>query len=251
MGGLSHYFENEGIPTTSVSLIRAHTERLRPPRALAVPFELGRPFGAPGEPEFQRRVLGACLELFERKSGPVLEDFPDAPPGADADADSEGWACPVSFAAPPAQLGDAEIVEQALMQEIGLLKPWYDEAVRTQKRSGFGISGMTPDEIAGFLAGFVVDPASSEPPYAGEPIGTGFKRMADDLRYYYIQAAIARPDARTTDVEVANWLWGETTLGQVLIAVRDYAMDCDEPSLKRLAPTAMVPTHQRHRTKHG
>ena len=59
------------------------------------------------------------------------------------------------------------------------------------------------------------------------------------------------PDARTTDVEVANWLWGETTLGQVLIAVRDYAMDCDEPSLKRLAPTAMVPIHQRHRTKHG
>ncbi len=87
MGGLSHYFENEGIPTTSVSLIREHTERLRPPRALAVPFELGRPFGAPGEPDFQRRVLSACLELFVRKTGPVLEDFPDAPPGADADSE--------------------------------------------------------------------------------------------------------------------------------------------------------------------
>ncbi len=253
MGALSHYFEEEGIPTTSPSLIREHTERLHPPRALVVPFELGRPFGAPDEPEFQRRVLTACLELFERKSGPVLEDFPDAPPGADdeAEGDGEGWACPVSFAAPPGELGDAEIVERALMQEIGILRPWYEEAVRTQKRSGFGISGKTPEEIVRFLAGFVIDPGAVAPPYADETLGTGFKRMADDLRYYYIQAAIARPDARISDVEVANWLWGETTLGQVLIAIRDYAMECDEPSLKRLAPTTMVPSHQRYRTKNG
>ncbi len=214
-------------------------------------FELGRPFGAPGEPEFQRRVLTACLELFERKSGPVLEDFPDLPPGADDGADAEGWTCPVNFAQPPGDVGDAEIVYQALAQEIGLLKPWHDEAVRIHKRSGFGISGKTPDEIARFLAAVVAGPACVEPPYPGEPIGTGFKRMADDLRYYYIQAAIARPDARTSDVEVANWMWGETTLGQVLIAIRDYAMECDEPSLKRLAPTTMVPSHQRFRTRHG
>lgn len=251
MGGLSHYFEDEGIPTTSVSLIRAHTERLHPPRALAVPFELGRPFGAPDEPEFQRRVLRACLELFERESGPVLEDFPDTPPGAGDAADLEGWTCPVSFAQPPGDVGDAGIVEHALTREIALLKPWYDDAVRNQKRSGFGISGKTPDEIARFLAALVADPAGCAPPYPDEPIGTGFKRMADDLRYYYIQAAIARPDSRTSDVEVANWLWGETTLGKVLIAIRDYAMDCDEPSLKRLAPTTMVPSHQRFRTRHG
>jgi hypothetical protein len=37
----------------------------------------------------------------------------------------------------------------------------------------------------------------------------------------------------------------------VLIAIRDHAMECDEPSLKRLAPTTMVPSHQRFRTKHG
>lgn len=132
-----------------------------------------------------------------------------------------------------------------------MLTSWYEEAVRAQGRSGFGISGKTPDEIARFLAGFVVDPAETEPPYADEAIGTGFKRMADDLRYYYIQAAIARPGAQISDIEVGNWLWGETTLSQVLVAIRDYAMDCAEPSLARLAPTAMVPNHQRFRTKDG
>ena len=66
MSGLAHYIEAEGIPTTSISLVRKHSEEMKPPRALAVPFELGRPFGAPNEPDFQRRVLRAVLDLLER-----------------------------------------------------------------------------------------------------------------------------------------------------------------------------------------
>lgn len=251
MGGLAHYLESEGIPTTSISLIRKHTEEIKPPRALAVPFELGRPYGAPNDPDLQRRVLRACLDLFERPSGPVLEDFPDPAPATSEEQETEGWACPVNFAPPSDRLTDADLVYRALMREIDLLRPWYEEAVKTHKRGLTGISGKKPEEIARFLADFVADPDGTLPPYAGEPIGTGFKRMADDLRYFYMQSAIARPDGRIRDVDLGNWLWGETTLGRVLIAVRDYAMETDEPSLKRLAPTAMVPTHQRHRTKHG
>jgi len=123
--------------------------------------------------------------------------------------------------------------------------------VKNYKRSAFGISRKTTEEIARFLADFVIDPEGQEPPIAGETIGVGFKRMADDIRYFYSEAAIARPDQRTRDLDVANWLWGETTLGKVLVIIRDYAMETEEPSLKALAPTAMVPTHQRHRTQHG
>ncbi len=251
MGGLAHIIEDEGIPTTHISLIRTHTEKMKPPRALAVPFELGRPLGAPNEPEFQRRVLLETLRLFERPSGPVLEDFPDAPPGTGDDTDTEGWACPVNFAPPADDLGDADRVYQALMQEVNLLRPWYAEAVKTLGRSMFGISGSTPEEIARVIADVLVDPAGTAPPIAGEALGTGFKRMADDMRYFYTEAAIARPDRRRTDVDVANWLWGETTLGKVLVAIRDESMDSEDASLKALAVTAMVPTHQRHRTKHG
>ena len=58
--------------------MRENTERMQLPRFLWVPFELGRPFGAPNEPDFQRRVLRAALALLERDDGPViLEDFPD------------------------------------------------------------------------------------------------------------------------------------------------------------------------------
>lgn len=250
MGGLAHILEDEGIPTTHISLIRTHTEKIKPPRALAVPFELGRPLGAPNEPDFQRRVLQDCLELLERPSGPVLEDFPDVPPGEDEE-EAHGWACPVNFAPPIDDVSDADLIYQALSQEVNLLRPWYEEAVKNYKRSAFGISGKTPEEIARFIADFVIDPEGQEPPIAGETIGVGFKRMADDLRYFYTEAAIARPDQRTRDLDVANWLWGETTLGKVLVLIRDHAMETEEPSLKALAPTAMVPTHQRHRTQHG
>jgi hypothetical protein len=40
-----------------ISLVREHTEKINPPRALWVPFELGRPVGPPDEPAFQRRVF--------------------------------------------------------------------------------------------------------------------------------------------------------------------------------------------------
>ena len=75
MGGLAHYLEDEGIPTTQISLIREHTLQIHPPRALWVPFELGHPLGAPNEPELQTRVLRGVLRLLERETGPVLEDW--------------------------------------------------------------------------------------------------------------------------------------------------------------------------------
>src|SRR6056297_1984658 len=111
---------------------------MRLPRFLWVPFELGRPFGAPHEPEFQRRVLHDALALLERSDGPVvLEDFPDDAP---AGADETVWACPVSFA--PAASEEPGLVEaaaegdDAAVQDIRLaaddLRTWYLHAAAQQ-----------------------------------------------------------------------------------------------------------------------
>jgi len=50
--GLAHFFEDEGISTVVIALVREHAEAIRAPRALWVPFELGRPLGAPNEAAF-------------------------------------------------------------------------------------------------------------------------------------------------------------------------------------------------------
>lgn len=251
MGGLAHYLEEEGIPTTQIALIRKHAEEIKPPRALAVPFELGRPLGGPNEPDFQRRVLRDCLELLERESGPVLEDFPDNPPGTD-EAQPEGWACPVNFAAPVQDMSDEELLTQTLLQELSLLKPWYEESKQSRGgRTNFGVSGKAPEEIPAFLASLVVNREDTPSPIDGKPAALAFKHMADDIRYYYMESAIARPDGRVTDLDIGNWLWGETTLGKVLVEIRNWAMESDDKGFKALSVTAIVPTHQRHRTKHG
>ena len=74
------------MATVAISLIRPQTENTRPPRALWVPFELGRLFGPPSAAAFQKRVVLAALHMLERGNGPVvIEDFPDDDPRATQD----------------------------------------------------------------------------------------------------------------------------------------------------------------------
>ncbi len=130
MGALGHFLEREGIPTTGISLVREHTEKVRPPRALWVTFELGRPMGIPGDAPFQRRVVQAALDLLARTDGPLIADHPEhvAEP-----ADFTGWACPINLA--PAQI-------DSLAAEVDRLATWYDRAVAALSRTTVGVSGL-------------------------------------------------------------------------------------------------------------
>ena len=83
MGALGHFLERQGIATTGISLVREHTETIRPPRALWVTFELGRPLGIPDDAPFQRRVVKAALDLLARTDGPLIADYPEHVDGAD------------------------------------------------------------------------------------------------------------------------------------------------------------------------
>ena len=54
-------------------------ERVRPPRALWVPFRHGVPLDRPGDSARQLRVIEAALRMLERPSeaGPLIEDLPE------------------------------------------------------------------------------------------------------------------------------------------------------------------------------
>lgn len=51
------------------------TRKVRPPRALSVPWPLGFPLGEARAPALQRRVLLQLLALLPRLDVPVLEEF--------------------------------------------------------------------------------------------------------------------------------------------------------------------------------
>ena len=69
--------ERRGITTVVVQLLREIAERVRPPRALFVPFLHGYPLDTPGDPKRQHAVLEAALRLFEvgDATPPRLETF--------------------------------------------------------------------------------------------------------------------------------------------------------------------------------
>ena len=56
--------EQQGISTVVVQLLRLATEKVRPPRALFVPFRHGYPLDSPDDPEKQRAVITAALNLI-------------------------------------------------------------------------------------------------------------------------------------------------------------------------------------------
>jgi hypothetical protein len=69
--------EHRGISTVVLQLLREVAERVRPPRALFVPFRHGFPLEAPDEPDRQHAVIEAALQLLEDAtlSAPALVDY--------------------------------------------------------------------------------------------------------------------------------------------------------------------------------
>lgn len=243
MGGLSHYLEEEGLATTQISLIREHTERIKPPRALWVPFELGRPLGVPNDATFQKRVLKAALSLLEAPAGPILADFPEDVPGP---ADFTGWACPINLAEAKEEIEEGTAgVTSALIREIDFLMPWYDMAIQKRGRTTVGASGMNIQEVAQFLATFLHGQSNSSP-RDNLSVGEALKLASEDLKAFYLEAATAQPGEASSS-QLADWFWAETAAGKLLSELKAVCSKSSDPSIKMLGTSLLIPRNQEHR----
>ncbi len=246
MGALGQYIESEGVATTQISLIREHTAAIQPPRALWVPFILGRPFGVPNDPAFQERVLLAALRLLEASSGPVLADFPeDAPPAAEVDAAQ--LVCPVTFARDTG--GDT--LAEAFLREIDELMSWYDLARERRGRSNVGLAGIPLSDVARRIGAFVE--TGAKPSLNGLTAGESLKLLIEDVRTYYYEAAAARPGAPDA-AAIQGWFWDETAGGCTFLAMQARCEASEDKSLQRLCATSIVPRavmHSRQKNSPG
>jgi len=77
VGLVAAEFERQGISTVAIQLLRLVTEKVRPPRALCVPFRHGFPLDSPNGPLKQHAVLAAALSLLENQAlkPPAIVDF--------------------------------------------------------------------------------------------------------------------------------------------------------------------------------
>lgn len=224
MSALGHYLEEAGIPSVAIALIRPQAEHTRPPRALWVPFELGRPIGPPSDAAFQRRVILAALGLLNAaKAESLIVDFPDDDP---READDPAWQAPI----PPAL--DRSV--DALEEELFALAPAYAQSCTQRERSTVGLSGLAPAACGAFMAAWLRGEAPESPVPGMSPL-LALRFAADDLKAFALEAALAgggRPSSKQLD----DWLWGRTALAVALDTIRRRLMAGDDERGKLVAP---------------
>ena len=65
VGLIAGELERQGISTVAIQLLKLVAEKVRPPRALHVPYLHGYPLAAPDDPQQQHGVIEAALRLLE------------------------------------------------------------------------------------------------------------------------------------------------------------------------------------------
>ena len=235
MSALGHYLEEEGIATAAISLIRPQTENTKPPRALWVPFELGRPFGPPSDPTFQKRVILAALRLLERETGPVIiVDFPDDDPRATPDP---AWRPPFIPAA--VATGPADSLAARLEAESVLLRGAHERWVAQHHRTTVGLSGLPIGECARYVADWLRGRAPPSP-REGFSAPLILRFAVDDVKAYWLEAAAvgaAKPSSR----QLGDWFWNETAAGAAIYALRAALQESEDERLRLIVSNFIVP----------
>jgi hypothetical protein len=240
VSALAHYLEAEGVPAVAISLIRLHTEKVRPPRALWVPFELGRPLGAPRDQAFQTRVIAAALGLLEAASGSVvLEDFPEDDPTA---VDVPSWQPPFDLTAGMPDLADGAALTRALRQEVLAIASFHERFVASNGRTTIGLSGLTIDESAARLAASL----SGLPPDSRDPAASPVQALrwaVDDLKAYYLEAMSA-DGAMPSGRQMQVWFWDRTLAARVIVALRRQLLASEDKRSQAIGRMNLVPGAQ-------
>jgi hypothetical protein len=235
VSALGHYIEEEGIATVAISLIRPQTENTKPPRALWVPFELGRPFGPANDAAFQKRVILAALRMLEAGGGPVLlEDFPEDDPRERPDPE---WRPPIP--AGPVADGSAAMLAAAFESELARLADAYDRSVKRRGRTTVGLLGLPIGEVGRYVAGWLRgdEPAS---PVADMSPPLALRFAIDDVKAYYLEAGLAEP-GKPSSRQLGDWLWNQTAAGKAIFALRRANLEAADDRLKLIAGNFMVP----------
>lgn len=225
MCSLAVFLERAGIATIVVGLTRLHIEKIRPPRALWVPFALGRPLGGPViSRDFKRDVLRAAFNLLDRSDGPILlEDFSEEDPSPPVDVE---WQKP--------DLSSAT----SLSDEIKLLMPLWQRGVERFGRTMTGLGGLPIEAAADYIDRFGSDDPAPNP---GDDLSDLLRMRfcADDLKIFYTEAALAEKNPGSD--QIGDWFWSDTRAAATLNRIRLENMDSEDSTLAMVCGNLLVP----------
>jgi hypothetical protein len=219
-------FENAGLTTITLALVREHAEKVKPPRALFVPFYFGHTLGRPNDPELQHRVISEALEMLKFSQGPVLAEFQE---------EAGPTNVPQASAAQLSTNGQRDNPAN----ELTALRPFYERWLAANDgRTAVGLSGIPQRRFRGvvrFLEAFSADETADmeeRPPSVSLP--QFIRYCVDDLKAFYFEARIVQsPDA--DEPEVHEWFWGATAAGKLVASVADRMGEMESPEHKSIS----------------
>ena len=224
---IARALEEAGLPTVNVALVREHAERVKPPRALAVPFPFGMAFGRPNDADLQRRVLREALALLSIAETPVLAAWPEEETGSVELLQSSH----VEREAP----ADADPAD-----ELARLRPYYERWLADNGgRTAMGLSRVPARRlraVARFLQACERgdQAADLEERPSETPVPQFIRYAVDDLKAFYYEARMAQ---RPNDdrAELHRWFWGRTAAGRLVAALAERLNASDDPGERAIA----------------
>ena len=232
MSVLAVFLERAGIATIVIGLVREHLEKTRPPRALWVPFELGRPLGGwTDDGKFQLDVLRAGIGLLDASGPVVLEDFALEDPAAQ---DDPAWQAPETSSA------------KTFSDEFDEIQKLWQQAHKAGKlpcnrqQSVAGVSGLSIQGSFEWLNSLHQD--KPLPAHDSDQNITDMMRIrfcADDIKAYYAELAFA--EGNPSSNQVGRWFWHHSKAGQVLRDIRQQNLESDNDLRAFVCGRLLVP----------
>ncbi len=207
-----------------MSLVREHTVKIKPPRAVWVPFPFGMSIGHRNDVTEQRAVLELAFSTLDAPTGPVLVDF---------------VAAERRERAAPLQASDVEIEPQArtigFAAEVEAMRARW-EGRAAEARTHVGASGVPPAEFATLVA-FLQTYAGGDdgadcvvrPPETSLP--QFIRYGVEDLRVMYMETRMREQPEESSD-DRQRWLLGATALGVFMRTLRDRMAASADPAIK-------------------
>ena len=230
MSAIAHWIEQHGISTVVIGLVRLHLEKMLPPRSLWVPFELGRPVGAPADAAQQRDVLLQALRMVESAETNRIENYTHDDSRVVPDP---AWKPPLSGRMKP----------MSVKQECEELRDAYDRFVAISGRTSVGVAGITVEQCATLLDHVIQHGTVASSPREEISDVLMLRLAIDDLKAYYTEAALphSSTDGKPGSRQLCDWFWLDTTAGQELRQLRERLLTSDDKKLEGLARRFVIP----------
>ncbi len=206
--------EAAGLATVSIGLVRAHMEKVNPPRGLICDFPLGRPLGKPDDVPFQRAVLTSLLAMLESDKA-VLQDYPEVV----TDAGAEQLVCSL----PPRVNSD----DHPAVDEARALQDAYARAVTEHGNRVGACREIDAQQIPAAIQAFVRILQGT--PWKEAQIPGNPSRVAHDIRGYYQTAALALAENSPAAWAGEKWFYESTETGKLMLAARSALKDAGAP----------------------